>query len=531
MPPPRPPGSVVVARFGPGEPALRFRVLAEQTRGLERPPSIAVAEDAAALADLWRAYELQGAPPSVDFAQDLALAFSEGGFCNDGHLEGFALTSAGEVVPRVFRTEQWCDLVSYGDCPAVRVYVAALGRAALPPGDYRFRGEDLSGFVVRSPAPAAGPALSPPPEPAAPAPRHPRRARVIHGGAEEELSLAWARSGVWIRSDAVWVLEAPGSGWTAAEDAKQRVCDREACTRVLARTSCWAPECPATGTLLFAERPLGVREPWPTEPVAWERLARELAADPELAVMLGGQLSYPRPAPARAGRVGWAQFLFERGIELAASADAQRTFAGDAALGPGARVGWHFNWAVEDTTTQGKIFEPLVGDGWGVDLRLAALRAVEGSASSGVGLRAGLGLSATNAIGLGTDESRVRVASLLGVVLPEVGLVRLPGASVRFFTTNALPVSLLLSPRLALEVRPALSVLFGSGGPEGMLSLSVGLMWRTRESLCPDPPRVRGAEASSCFERSASRVDQSGADRNAGSWSSFSFAREAAARR
>ncbi len=108
-------------------------------------------------------------------------------------------------------------------------------------------------------------------------------------------------------------------------------------------------------------------------------------------------------------------------------------------------------------------------------------------------------MSATNAIGLGTSESRVRVASLLGLLLPEVGLLRIPGEAVRFSTTNALPVSLLLSARLALEVRPALSVLFGSGGPEGMVSLSLGLMWRTRESICPDPPGVPAAYGSTCF--------------------------------
>jgi hypothetical protein len=283
------------------------------------------------------------------------------------------------------------------------------------------------------------------------------------------------------------------------EDPRELVCDRAACTRVLARASCDRPECPAAGSLLFGECPIGVREPWPTEAAAWERLVGELAADPALGVALGGPQSFPRPTPARAPTIGWAQNRFHRGVELAANVDYGRTFAGDAFVGPGLRVGWHFNWAVQDTTTQGKVFEPLVGDGWGVDLRLGLLRAFEGSASPGTGLRAGLGLAATNAIGLGTSESRVRVASLLGLVLPEVGLVRLPGEPVRFSTTNALPVSLLLSRRLALEVRPALSVLFGSGSPEGILSLSLGLMWRTRQSICPNPQNPAAGETSACL--------------------------------
>src|SRR6185436_13973710 len=76
-PPPRGPGSVAVARFQQGEPTTRFRVLAEQTHGLDGPPRVAVAETASELGDLWRQYELVGAPPSVDFAQDLVLAFTE----------------------------------------------------------------------------------------------------------------------------------------------------------------------------------------------------------------------------------------------------------------------------------------------------------------------------------------------------------------------------------------------------------------------------------------------------------------------
>ena len=311
------------------------------------------------------------------------------------------------------------------------------------------------------------------------------------------------RYGVWVRPDAVWVPLPPwepgGTSRDAEDDPLELICDREACSRVLARARCNRPECPAEGILLFGERPIGVREPWPTEAMAWERLVGELAADPALGAVLGGPQSFPRPGPARPTTIGWAEYRFVRGVELAANVDYGRTFAGDAFVGPGVRVGWHFNWAVEDTTTQGKIVEPLVGDGWGVDLRLALLRGFEGNPSSGTGLRAGLGLSATNAIGLGTSESRVRVASLLGLLLPEVGLVRLPGESVRFSTTNALPVSLLLSRRLALEVRPALSVLFGSGRPRGdPVPVARPDVAHPRVHL-PRLPRLAQAYGSSCF--------------------------------
>src|SRR4029079_17922536 len=106
-------------------------------------------------------------------------------------------------------------------------------------------------------------------------------------------------------------------------------------TRVLARTSCGQPECPANGTLLFGERPLGVREPWPTEAAAWERLVSEIAGDPALGALIGGPRSFPRPGPPRARTIGWAENRFERGIELAAGADYRRQLARGGFLRPG----------------------------------------------------------------------------------------------------------------------------------------------------------------------------------------------------
>ena len=44
----------------------------------------------------------------------------------------------------------------------VRVYLSTLGRNAFPPGGYRLRWLDIEVFVVRSPGPAAAPALPPP---------------------------------------------------------------------------------------------------------------------------------------------------------------------------------------------------------------------------------------------------------------------------------------------------------------------------------------------------------------------------------
>jgi len=63
-------------------------------------------------------------------------------------------------VPRVRRSPALC-VGNHSECPRVRVYLAALGRNAFPPGRYRLRWFDVGAFFVRAPAPATTPGLPP----------------------------------------------------------------------------------------------------------------------------------------------------------------------------------------------------------------------------------------------------------------------------------------------------------------------------------------------------------------------------------
>lgn len=495
----RQPGSIAAARFGPGEASPRFRVLAQLTQEIEEPAKVTVAENARELGALWSGYDLPGAAPQLDFERELAIAFTENGFCNDGALEGFGLTTAGELIPVVRNSGLVCPLVSYGDCPQVRVYVAALDRQAFPAGPYRLRGPTPVPFVVHAGAPA-GPippsttVAAPPPADDGDAGRHPRHARVVdRAGATE--------AGAWVRADAVWIPYRAVTRVAVEPPAPALICDGAACVRVVARVGCWAPECPAEGLLLFGERPMGPRDPWPTDAASWERLMNELAQDPALSKALPQPARYPPPPPEQSPRVGWAAHRFNRSTEISASAEYRRPFGGASALlGPTLRVGLRGNEAVRDTTTQGKVLEPLVGDGWGADLRLGVLRELgDGGPSPRTAWRIGLGLAAANAVGPSTSESRVRVQSVLALLVPELGLFGVSGEPLRFSLANAFPVSFLLSARVALELRPELALMFGSGRREEMLSVSVGLMWRTRRAICPNPrpaPDVGSAPAS-----------------------------------
>lgn len=275
--------------------AVRLRVLGEQTVRRAKPPPFALAEKEGELASLWDELGLKGAAPTVDFAQELVMAFSEGGFCNDGKLRAVVLTASGALVPEVHSSHMVCALLGY-ECNVSRVYVAALPRAYFEAGAYTFRhGREPERFelgphrsmpvTARSELP-----LSPPPGThEAPGPRHRRRARVTFEGGGED-------PGVWVRSDAAWL---PASSFRDRARHRSRafaeeelfvpelVCDARACSRAVANAWCQAPECPAVGLLVFTERPVATLGPWPREPGAWERLMVELSRDPALQDELG----------------------------------------------------------------------------------------------------------------------------------------------------------------------------------------------------------------------------------------------------
>jgi hypothetical protein len=491
------PGTTVAARFGAGA-SPGFRSLTVFHTPEESAPRAGFAETASEFADVWddfaRGEELT--PPAVDFRAEVVVFFTERAFCNDGVLAGFVLTSAGELIPSVRRSERVCNLASV-DCPHVRVYVAALPRAAFPPGHYAL----LAGlhepwpFAVRTTPPLerrrGASEKRAPVDPEAAHPRHPRHALVIRRDQVEH--------GVWVRSDSVWIMpdalepeQPPGiarmRGFEPDQDLPERICDLAGCTRVLTRSYCWPPQCPSEGQLLIAEEPLGVREAWPSEKAAWERLISELQRDPVLAARLGAPARFPEKQPAPEPRIGWASNRYNDGsFEIGASAEAGRGFGSDAWLvGPSLRLGWRNNTAVHDTTSSGYLLEPLFGDSWGADLRLAALRELAPESSPRTLWRIGVALGADNALG-STSTSRVRLSSALGTVVPEIGFVYVSNQALKFSTSNAFAASFLLTPRLALEARPAFTLLFGpehQGGTEALLTMSLGLVVRTDRSPC-----------------------------------------------
>jgi hypothetical protein len=297
--------------------------------------------------------------------------------------------------------------------------------------------------------------------------------------------------GIWVRNDAVFlpkhVLEA-----ARIDGSEPRfVCSSTTCVRALSTLPCIPPECPVYGDLVLGERPLHSTVRVPESSIEWQQRSRDLRRDPALSGLIDGAGAEAyverKPTPIR---VGWASNRFKlRSPELSLSAAAGDVLGSEGRFaGASLRLALRKASAVSDSTTGGYFSEIAVGDGWGFDTRYTLLREFNGAGSLRTFVAAGAAIAAENAIGRSTSTSRLRVPSILGFVLPEVGVASFLGEPVHLYTSHGLPLYLLLTPGFALEARPALSLIYGAahdGDPEALLSLSLGLMGRLPYESCP----------------------------------------------
>jgi hypothetical protein len=111
-------------------------------------PEMQLADDSAAFASLWRAFELTGPAPRVDFSSWLVLGFSEPGHSEmtppegGGHcqIDGFALREDRLLIPTCQVVGNFIFLVEAVGSDRSRRYckhvlVAAIARSALPTGE------------------------------------------------------------------------------------------------------------------------------------------------------------------------------------------------------------------------------------------------------------------------------------------------------------------------------------------------------------------------------------------------------------
>jgi hypothetical protein len=180
-------------------------------------------------------------------------------------------------------------------------------------------------------------------------------------------------------------------------------------------------------------------------------------------------------------------------LEASAAGEAGGFAGGPAFAGGSMRWGGRFVlYPSHDTSVSERIREVAAGNMWGLDIRVRALGELRPVGAPRAWLSAGVAVAADDVLGEHKDRSRVRIPSLLGLMLPEVGVVSPLDAPAGFYTAHAFPIDVLLLQRLALEARPTFTLRFSGAphAPEASLSLSLGLMIRDASARRPSDGAV-----------------------------------------
>lgn len=313
---------------------------------------------------------------------------------------------------------------SAAKCPRAAVHavaIAALGVASVARGE--------SGFV------------------------HPRRVAIEIDGRREP--------GLLLDAD---------TAWSSAPDAARarRVCAGERCASVVTPEPCEDARCPMPGKRLVLDRPIAGVSDWPDDDDDEQSLVTELRRDDVLAPLLSERGDGRTP-------ITWGirrflppdppdpPFFWETAASAAGMAlhdEGRLAFGAELAIGASTSFDYSrpSDWAF--------------GNSWGVSARFGAYA----GPARYVGA---LGLDNQNIVGA-FDRSRVRVPALIGVVVPEVGLLFAPNATAAPLLRWRLPFDVLLTRTLAVDVRPTFGIAYPTSGraPNWMLGLSVGALVR-----------------------------------------------------
>jgi hypothetical protein len=190
----------------------------------------------------------------------------------------------------------------------------------------------------------------------------------------------------------------------------------------------------------------------------------------------------PSPSPEPRDPIGW--ITRSRLVGEASAGFEFGSVARDAEgiLGANLRLGLRYSPFVSHISTpEGAIQDAVVGDAWGLDVRVRELWKIESGSQTPAWATAGIALVADNAIGDDNDESRLRMPSLLGAALPEIGVMISWGASNSLYMSQAFPLTVLVTRRLAIETRPSITIRFATESepqPDAILTFSASLMVR-----------------------------------------------------
>jgi len=170
-------------------------------------------------------------------------------------------------------------------------------------------------------------------------------------------------------------------------------------------------------------------------------------------------------------------------VETSAGIGAGR-FVDDGTTLVGAHLRLGARWAhitSVSTDLRGRIRGAVAGNFWGFDVRIQPLWEPGAKSPAPDWMIFGIGIVADHALGDEFSHNRVRIPSLMGLGLPEVGVLVAPGGRQSFYMAHGLPVYVLLNAHIALEARPSFTLRFERGDAhetDALLSFSLGLMAR-----------------------------------------------------
>jgi hypothetical protein len=279
------------------------------------------------------------------------------------------------------------------------------------------------------------------------------------------------------QADVAVVLVAEDRAWSWAADTSRAIAlcsPGGSCRPIVERAVCGTPECPGSGGMVRADGPVADVEEYPRDLEDWTAETDALGRDPLLTPLMSYRAGHP---DANAEPIHWITeeregFSFELGAHgiLGAASGLGGVVGADVSLG--LRFVTEEDDSYDLDQTDDDLIDSLVGDYFGIDLRLHVMRGLDTQDESSI-VAVGVAPFAWNAVGAG----RLRLPSYLQTVLIEMGGIGGAGKPAAFYFGWNLPMSVMVSDRVAFDARASLYIIDGwleGDGSEVLFQLSVG---------------------------------------------------------
>lgn len=246
---------------------------------------------------------------------------------------------------------------------------------------------------------------------------------------------------VLVGGDRAWVP-------TLTTQVPLRLCAGGHCDAVRRVEQCAVPRCPGDGSLAIAEHPIFPVADYPTDRVGFSRERTLLSSEPALAALVALMREHPEGTPPPPVHIDleWLDehFLGWR-VEVGANAALGFVAPGGGAVGGEARTALRYSWKPDGGDED--FLAIMFGNAFGPELTVRGLDLPGGNGGSAFSLGVDFAASYT------ARHWSVRAPGVYSTLVPELGVIFRDGYQPAFYMGWSAPVSVLVDPRIALEVR------------------------------------------------------------------------------